>query len=54
MQVHYGISSYKNIKNPVITVGTFDESDSDYVFEEDYLPVHEMKMTSPEQFEIEW
>ena len=24
MQVHYGISSYKNIKNPVITVGTFD------------------------------
>ena len=24
MKVHYGIESYKNIKNPVVTVGTFD------------------------------
>ncbi len=24
MQVHYGISSYKDVKNPVVTVGTFD------------------------------
>ena len=24
MQVHYGFESYKNIKNPIVTVGTFD------------------------------
>ena len=24
MQVHYGFKSYKNIKNPIVTVGTFD------------------------------
>ena len=24
MKVHYSIDTYKNIKNPVITVGTFD------------------------------
>jgi len=24
MKVHYGFESYKNIKNPVVTVGTFD------------------------------
>ena len=24
MQVHHGISTYKNIKKPVVTVGTFD------------------------------
>ena len=24
MKVHYNIDTYKNIKNPVITVGTFD------------------------------
>ena len=24
MKVHYGISSYKNIQKPVVTVGTFD------------------------------
>jgi len=24
MEVHYGFESYKNIKNPIVTVGTFD------------------------------
>ena len=24
MKVHYGIESYRKIKNPVVTVGTFD------------------------------